>query len=127
MRRCFLVGSCRQFGRRVLPVPGQEFGEPGGWMIVDPAEHVGKPRLGIDVVQLGSLRDRVKADGRRPAGPYRTLALPSFSRRRQRDSVRPGTKKIKLIAGFSRTFVIVSGLRPQCLHLVSRFVRREQE
>jgi len=42
MQRGFLAGSCRQFGMRVLPVPGEEFGEPGGWMIVDPAEHVGR-------------------------------------------------------------------------------------
>jgi hypothetical protein len=39
----------------VLPVPGQEFGKPGGWMIIDSAEHVGKPSPWIDIVQLGGL------------------------------------------------------------------------
>ena len=37
------------------------------------------------------LQQRVKADGRRPAGPYRTLVLPSFSRRRQLGSRKSGS------------------------------------
>ena len=34
-------------------MPGQEFVEPGGRMIGDPAEHVSQPSLRIDVVHLG--------------------------------------------------------------------------
>jgi hypothetical protein len=37
------------------PIPGQEFGDPLGWMIGQAREHVSEPCLRIDVVELGSL------------------------------------------------------------------------
>jgi hypothetical protein len=37
------------------PVPRQKFVEPVHGMIVDAAEHIGEPSLGIKVVELGRL------------------------------------------------------------------------
>src|SRR5450631_4054431 len=45
------------------PIPGQEFGDPLGRMVRQAREHVGEPSLWIDVVELGSLDERV--DGSR--------------------------------------------------------------
>jgi hypothetical protein len=33
-------------------LPGEKFVEPRGGMIGDPGEHVGKPSLGVEVVEL---------------------------------------------------------------------------
>jgi hypothetical protein len=43
-----VAGSWRQLGRRVLPVPGSSFDEPGSRAIIDPAEGVDEPVLRID-------------------------------------------------------------------------------
>src|SRR5437588_395103 len=43
-------------------MPGQEFVDPGGWMIGDPAEHVGEPGLRIDAL----LARRQAVAGRKP-------------------------------------------------------------
>jgi hypothetical protein len=37
------------------PVPRQKLVEPVDGVIVDPGEHVGKPGLGIDVIEFGRL------------------------------------------------------------------------
>ncbi len=36
-------------------MPGQELMQPGSRVIIDPAEYIGEPSLGIDVVELGGL------------------------------------------------------------------------
>ena len=36
-------------------MPGQELMQPGSRVIIDPAEYIGEPSLGIDVVELGCL------------------------------------------------------------------------
>jgi hypothetical protein len=41
----------RQLAPPGPPVPGQEIGEPGSRMIVDPAEQVGEPGLRIEAVE----------------------------------------------------------------------------
>ena len=57
-------GSCRQFGSSALPVPGQELGQAGRRVIIDPAEDIGEPGLRVDVVELGGL-DHVYIDAAR--------------------------------------------------------------
>ena len=37
------------------PIPWQEFIDLRDRLVVDPAEHVGEPSLGIDIIELGSL------------------------------------------------------------------------
>ena len=36
----------------VLPVPGHQLVQPGGGVVGDAAQHVGKPRLRIDAVEF---------------------------------------------------------------------------
>jgi hypothetical protein len=50
--------SCRQFVSLRLPVPGQELIEVVDIVIIDAQQHVGKPSLGIDVVELGGMDQR---------------------------------------------------------------------
>ena len=42
-----------------LPVPGQEFVEPGLWQVGDADENIGEPGLRVDVVELGGADERV--------------------------------------------------------------------
>ena len=42
-----------------LPVPGQEFVEPGLWQVGDAVENIGEPGLRVDVVELGGADERV--------------------------------------------------------------------
>ena len=46
-----------------LPVPGQEFVEPGGRVIGDALQHVGEPGLQVDFVELGGADQRVDGGG----------------------------------------------------------------
>ena len=46
-------GCCGLVGLVFPPIPRQEFIELRDRLIVDPAEHVGEPRLGIDIIELG--------------------------------------------------------------------------
>jgi hypothetical protein len=50
--------SSREFGRRCFPIPGQELIQSLDVVIVDAREYVGEPYLGIDVVELGALKQR---------------------------------------------------------------------
>ena len=43
---------------RAAPIPGQERSEVGDLVLGDPGQHVGKPSLGIDVVEPGCLNQR---------------------------------------------------------------------
>ena len=43
----------------VLPVPGEEFVEPVLRRVGDPAEDIGEPSLGIDVVEPGGTDQRI--------------------------------------------------------------------
>jgi hypothetical protein len=61
-----------------LPVPRQQFVEPGGGMVGDAGEHVGEPGLRVDVVELGRGDQRVYRRGalvplRRSGKPARDL------------------------------------------------------
>ena len=40
------------------PIPGQQRSEVGDFVVRDPGQHVGKPGLGIDVVELCRLNQR---------------------------------------------------------------------
>jgi hypothetical protein len=40
---------------RVAPIPRQQCGQFGDLVIGDPGEHVGKPGLGIDIIEFGRL------------------------------------------------------------------------
>jgi hypothetical protein len=54
-----LLRSGGAVGRdRVAPIPGQQRGQVGDLVIGNPGQHVGKPSLGIDVVELGRLNQR---------------------------------------------------------------------
>ena len=46
-----------------LPVPGQQFEEALGRVIVQARQHVGEPGLRVDVIELGSLDQRVNRGG----------------------------------------------------------------
>src|ERR1700691_1156194 len=64
------------------PVPRQQLCEPSLRRIGDPGENVGEPRVGIDVVELGGLDQRVHNGG--SFGPaLRTGEQPRFSALRQ--------------------------------------------
>jgi hypothetical protein len=49
------------------PIPGQEVGDPLGWMIRQAREYVSEPGLWIDVVELGGLDERVDGGRAMPA------------------------------------------------------------
>src|SRR2546423_2993525 len=57
------LGSCRQFVRSGLPIPGDKLIEVLDIVIVDAGEHVSEPRLRIDTVELGGLDRRVHDRG----------------------------------------------------------------
>src|SRR3546814_4987378 len=60
-RCCWRARSGGERDRSGLPAPGEQFGEPGLRQVGDACEHVGEPRLRIDVVEIGraSCRERV--------------------------------------------------------------------
>ena len=81
---------CRQSGcdgvARGFPVPRQQFGDAASWVIGQSCEHVGKPSLGINIIQLAGLdqgKRRQRGALRRP-NPRRS----SFSGPRQRSGLR---------------------------------------
>ena len=39
----------------LFPIPREERGKIGDWMIGNPGEHVGEPGLGIDIIELGGI------------------------------------------------------------------------
>src|SRR5260221_310848 len=55
--------SCRELYSIVLPIPGQELIDLADAVIVDAREHVGKPRLRIDIVEARGLDQRVHHGG----------------------------------------------------------------
>src|SRR5271170_5245929 len=58
-------GASRSFSSNVLPVPvpGQQFVNALGRVIRQAGEHVGEPRLRIDIVELGGGDQRVDRSG----------------------------------------------------------------
>src|SRR5204863_9562950 len=51
-----------------LPVPGQEFGDPAGWVVSDAGEHVGEIMLRVETVELGAFDQRIDRGGAAAAG-----------------------------------------------------------
>ena len=62
----------------VLPVPGQQLVDPLGRMILQSRQDVGEPRLRVDVVELGSLDQRVEGGGATAAVIRRGFIVPGF-------------------------------------------------
>ena len=61
--RILLQVSPRQCGSPGFPVPGQQFMEARGSVIVDPMQHVGEPSLRVDVVELGGDDQAIEMSG----------------------------------------------------------------
>ena len=51
-----------------FPVPGQQFGDAPGRVILQARQHIDQPSLRIDVVELGGLDQRVDGRGAPTAG-----------------------------------------------------------
>jgi len=46
-----------------LPVPGQQFGDPSGRVVLQTRQHIGEPGLRIDVTELCRFDQRVGRRG----------------------------------------------------------------
>jgi len=71
-----------------FPVPGQELVDSSHRMIGQSCENVGEPGVRIDVVELGSLDERIEGGGAAAAFVRRGVIVPGFRRRKSRSPIR---------------------------------------
>ena len=91
----------------LFPTPREQRGKVGDGVICDPGEHIGEPRLGIDIVELGGLNQCVHDCGAL-AAPLRAGEKPGFAAQCNHPFILPmsGKKSRSITVGIPSTVAV---------------------